>query len=212
MRVLRAVSFLLSGSAFSQTSDYVGPKACQNMPSSRVQSMDEDAHGKRDPRSKGASRRHPARLFKRPNDLVNFTINDIAFVYGSVWKQRYLPSPGTAIFRSARSGTSPTQFGGPTTSRPAPVGGPSSIQATISSDPPVRRPESPCVRVEWGFDLYVRIIHGCLRPSWQHPPPYMPPSSKERRRPHTSAACRVSRLPEQSMAAHGRRCAGRTAS
>ncbi len=70
----------------------------QNLPSRSVCAMEQDAHGECHSRSEGASRRDYSRLSK-PDPLVKFTKDDIAFVYGSKWKQRYFTKRATITFR-----------------------------------------------------------------------------------------------------------------
>ena len=48
---------------------------------------------------------------------MKFTKDDIAFVYGSKWKQRYFTKAATTTFLSARNGTSRTRSGAPTLPR-----------------------------------------------------------------------------------------------
>src|SRR6476659_2241698 len=47
----------------------------------------------------------------KPNPVVTFTKDQIAFVYGSKWKQRYFTKVGDDYSSSARSGTSRTRSG-----------------------------------------------------------------------------------------------------
>jgi hypothetical protein len=46
--------------------------------------------------------------FSKPDPLLTFKLDDVAFVYGSKWKQRYLRSAAMTITPCPRSGTSPT--------------------------------------------------------------------------------------------------------
>ncbi|HEV2246309.1 MAG TPA: c-type cytochrome [Terriglobia bacterium] len=72
---------------------YVGSAACQKCHKAIYQSWAKTlmANVVRDPRV------HPDAIipdFSKPNPLVTFTTNDIAFVYGSKWKQRYFKRIG----------------------------------------------------------------------------------------------------------------------
>ena len=62
-----------------------------------------------------ASGRHHSRSSRSPIRCVNFTKDDIAFVYGSKWKQRYFTKIGDDYFRWPRSGTSRTRLWRPYT-------------------------------------------------------------------------------------------------
>jgi mono/diheme cytochrome c family protein len=111
---------------------YVGSAACQK--------CHEDIYARwaksrmanvvRDPR------RHPDAIipdFSRPDPLLRFSKNDIAFVYGSRWKQRYLPRLATIISRNRRSGMSRTESGSGISYPIMPTGGRRFIRRTISS-------------------------------------------------------------------------------
>ncbi len=58
--------------------------------------------------------------FSKPDPLLTFTRDDIAFTYGSKWKQRYFKQVGDDYFVFPRSGTSCTRCGGRTSWRTAP--------------------------------------------------------------------------------------------
>jgi len=66
----------------------------------------------------------------KPDPLVTFTKNDIAFTYGSKWKQRYFTKVGDDYFPSAPSGTSRTSGGRATSSPTTPTGGCRNIRRT----------------------------------------------------------------------------------
>jgi mono/diheme cytochrome c family protein len=59
-------------------------------------------------------REHPEAIIPDlTTDLIaHFKKEDVAFVYGSVWKQRYFTKIGDDYFRSLRSGTSRIEYGG----------------------------------------------------------------------------------------------------
>ena len=62
-----------------------------------LRALVEDAHGQRRPRSEG----HPEAVipdFTKPDPLLTFKLDDIAFVYGSKWKQRYFTKVGDDYF------------------------------------------------------------------------------------------------------------------
>ena len=76
----------------------------------------------------------------KPDPLLTFTDNDIAFVYGSKWKQRYFKKVGDDYYPlAARSGTSTHKIW-----RPYFVGpkdrlvGAATIPPTTCSAPPAR--------------------------------------------------------------------------
>jgi Cytochrome c554 and c-prime len=86
-------------SAPAQTPDprYIGSAACQRCHADTYArwSKTRMAHGVRDPRE------HPDAIIpdiSRPDPLVTFTKDDIAFVYGSKWKQRYFKKVGNDYF------------------------------------------------------------------------------------------------------------------
>jgi hypothetical protein len=65
-----------------------------------------------------------------PNPLVTFTKNDIAFVYGGKWKQRYFTKVGDDYFPLGAQWERCTANGGRTWCRPTPTGGCRSIRPT----------------------------------------------------------------------------------
>jgi predicted CXXCH cytochrome family protein len=76
---------------------YVGSVACQKCHGAIYGSWAKTlmANVVRDPRV------HPEAIiadFSKPNPLVNFSTNDIAFVYGSKWKQRYFKKMGDDFY------------------------------------------------------------------------------------------------------------------
>jgi hypothetical protein len=73
----------------------------------------------------------------KPDPLVKFTKDDIAFVYGSNWKQRYFTKKGDDYYSLGLNGT-PIGSGEPTKPRPALIGGRRFIPTTICSGPPAR--------------------------------------------------------------------------
>ena len=84
-------------------------------------------------------REHPDAIIPdlKTNNVAPFTLDQVAFVYGSKWKQRYFTRSATITIRSRFSGTSATRPGVPTMSQtPAPIGGPPTTPPAISSAPP----------------------------------------------------------------------------
>jgi predicted CXXCH cytochrome family protein len=76
---------------------YVGSAACKNCHEVIYErwSKSKMANVVRDPRE------HPEAVipdFSKPDPLVNFSIGDVAFVYGSRWKQRYFTKIGNDYF------------------------------------------------------------------------------------------------------------------
>ena len=92
MRVLLTLLFIVPWGAVAQTSqDYAGSTACKACHPAVYKrwSKTRMANVVRDPRS------HPEAIIpdlSKPNPLVTFTKDDIAFVYGSRWKQRAVES------------------------------------------------------------------------------------------------------------------------
>jgi hypothetical protein len=74
----------------------------------------------------------------KSDPLVTFDKDDIAFVYGSKWKQRYFTKVGDDISRYRHNGMSPTNFGGSISSRTAPIGGCRSTRPTMHNGQPAR--------------------------------------------------------------------------
>ena len=70
----------------------------QSLPHGDLQPLEEHADGERRPRSERTSRRDHSRPQPSPNPLVTFTKDQIAFVYGSKWKQRYFTKVGDDYF------------------------------------------------------------------------------------------------------------------
>ena len=102
MRRQRLVLFLslVTGMLESQTppsARYLGSAACKQCHAEIYQrwSKTRMANVVRDPRE------HPDAILpdlSKPNPLVTFTKDDIAFVYGSIWKQRYFKKVGNDYF------------------------------------------------------------------------------------------------------------------
>jgi predicted CXXCH cytochrome family protein len=89
--------FLAPGALSAQTAQYVGSVACRSWHSTIYDrwSRTRMANVVRDPKT------HPEAIIPdlaKPDPLVNFTKNDIAFVYGSKWKQRYFTKIGDDYF------------------------------------------------------------------------------------------------------------------
>ena len=112
-----------AGALQAQTAQYVGSVACQTCHAEIYErwSKTRMANVVRDP--KRASRGDHSGSSK-PDPLVTFTKDDIAFVYGSKWKQRYFTEGRRRLFSAAaRNGTSTHQIWRPTSCAKAPTGG-----------------------------------------------------------------------------------------
>jgi predicted CXXCH cytochrome family protein len=86
-----------SSSSGGTTSHYVGSAACKTCHSQIYERWKNTrmANVVRDPKQ------HPDAILpdlSKPNPLVKFTTDDIAFVYGSKWKQRYFKKVGNDYF------------------------------------------------------------------------------------------------------------------
>jgi hypothetical protein len=92
------VLLLAAATVFGQTSgEYVGSAACRACHPALYNRWTKTrmANVVRDPRA------HPDAIIpdlSKPNPLVTFTRDDIAFVYGSKWKQRYFTKRGDDYF------------------------------------------------------------------------------------------------------------------
>jgi predicted CXXCH cytochrome family protein len=89
--------FLAPLSVSAQTAQYVGSATCKTCHSEIYArwSKTRMANVVRDPKT------HPDAIIpdlSKPNPLVTFTKNDIAFVYGSKWKQRYFTKRGNDYY------------------------------------------------------------------------------------------------------------------
>jgi predicted CXXCH cytochrome family protein len=87
------ITIALAGAACAQTSPYAGSAACAPCHPSEFARWTKTrmANVVRDPKQ------HPEAMLpdlSKPDPLVNFTLNDIAFIYGSKWKQRYFKKIG----------------------------------------------------------------------------------------------------------------------
>src|SRR5690349_19382694 len=81
----------------AEAAHYVGSKACATCHQEISERWKKTpmANVVRDPRE------HPGAILpdlSEPNPLVKFTKNDIALVYGSIWKQRYFTKIGNDYF------------------------------------------------------------------------------------------------------------------
>jgi predicted CXXCH cytochrome family protein len=88
---------LFGFAAFAQTAQYVGSTACERCHSAIFQRWKKTrmANVVVDPKQ------HPEAILPdltKPDPLLTFTQNDIAFVYGSKWKQRYFKKVGDDYF------------------------------------------------------------------------------------------------------------------
>jgi hypothetical protein len=86
-------------------------------------------------------REHPDAIIpdlSKPDPLLTFGKDDIAFVYGTAGSSAISPRSATIIFRSRRNGTSRTRSGRSISSATVPTGGRHFIRRTISSARPAR--------------------------------------------------------------------------
>ena len=109
---------------------YVGSRHAAAATPQIYDAVDEDAHGERRQRSAATIPTPSSPICRKPDPLVTFTRDDIAFVYGSKWKQRYFTKVGDDYFPfraqwdvtqqdvAAVHGRSPTPTGGCRSIRP----------------------------------------------------------------------------------------------
>src|SRR5579863_3262218 len=98
--IATAACWIVLGSArtfAAEPAHYVGSKACATCHEEIYKRWQKTpmANVVRDPRE------HPDAIlsdFSQPNPLVKFTKNDIALIYGSIWKQRYFTKIGDDYF------------------------------------------------------------------------------------------------------------------
>src|SRR3984885_2377861 len=98
MRAMAAILLMVPWGAFAQTSPqtsqgYAGSAACRTCHPAVYNRWSKTlmANVVRDPKT------HPDAIIPdlaKPDPLVKFTKEDIAFVYGSKWKQRYFTKKG----------------------------------------------------------------------------------------------------------------------
>jgi len=97
MRVIFAFLFLAPVGLLAQTATYSGSAACKTCHPAVYSrwSKTRMANVVRDPKT------HPDAIIpdlSKANPLVTFTKDDIPFVYGSKWKQRYFTKKGDDYF------------------------------------------------------------------------------------------------------------------
>ena len=117
------------------SASYVGSAACKSCHSSIYErwSKTRMANVVRDPKE------HPDAIIpdlSKPDPLLTFTKEDIAFVYGSKWKQRYFKKIGDDYFPLPAQWDVTHKFGAPTTLSLGPTGGLRIIQRTTCTGPP----------------------------------------------------------------------------
>lgn len=116
---------------------YVGSLACQKCHAELYARWKKTpmANVVRDPRE------HPDAIIPdlATNSVAKFSKDQIAFVYGSVWKQRYFTKVVDNYFPLPHSGMWSTKNGCLISSNPVPIGGCHSIPPTTCSGPPARR-------------------------------------------------------------------------
>ena len=127
-----------AGTVAAQTAQYTGSAACKTCHAAIYErwSKTRMANVVRDPKE------HPDAIIpdlSKPDPLVKFTKDDIAFVYGSKWKQRYFTKSGDDYFPLARAvGHDASGLARLSSSRRAPTGGCLFIPPTTCSGPPAR--------------------------------------------------------------------------
>lgn len=97
IRQLPPTASVMAQTRFTANAHYVGSAACQKCHGAVYESWKKTlmANVVRDPRE------HPEAIipdFSKPDPLLTFSTNDIAFVYGSKWKQRYFKRVGNDYF------------------------------------------------------------------------------------------------------------------
>jgi len=116
---------------------YVGSLACQKCHAELYARWKKTpmANVVRDPRE------HPDVIIPdlATNSVAKFSKDQVAFVYGSVWKQRYFTKVVDNYFPLPHSGMWSTKNGCLISSNPVPIGGCHSIPPTTCSGPPARR-------------------------------------------------------------------------
>ena len=95
--LLTVVGLLMAAEAPAQTAKYVGSKACERCHAADYNGWKQTrmANVVRDPKE------HPEAVlgdFAHPDPARNFDLGDVAFVYGSRWKQRYFTKRGDDYF------------------------------------------------------------------------------------------------------------------
>ncbi len=137
MRVIVTLS-IVSWGAFAQASrGYAGPVACKTCHPAIYNRWSKTlmANVVRDPNV------HPDAILpdvSKPDPLVKFTKDDVAFVYGSKWKQRYFTKKGYDYYPLDAQWMFLIRFGEPTKAHPVQIGGRRFIPTTICSGPPAR--------------------------------------------------------------------------
>ncbi len=137
MRRSLAFSALAHWGVFAQPLRYSGSAACKTCHPAIYErwSKTRMANVVRDPKT------HPDAILpdlSKPDPLVKFTKDDIAFVYGSKWKQRYFTKKGDDYYPLGAQWDVTHQIWRAYMPRPAPTGGRRSIRPTICSGPPGR--------------------------------------------------------------------------
>ena len=127
MRAILTFFFLTQCCVFGQAGRYAGSEACKTCHPAVYSRWTKTrmANVVRDPKT------HPDAIIpdlSKPDPLVKFTRDDIAFVYGSKWKQRYFTKKGDDYFPLPRAmGRHPSYVAALSRRRPGPIGGCPSI-------------------------------------------------------------------------------------
>jgi Cytochrome C oxidase, cbb3-type, subunit III len=121
----------------AETAHYVGSAACRSCHTAIFDRWSKTlmANVARDPKQ------HPDAIIPdltKPDPLVTFNKDDIAFVYGSEWKQRYFTKVGDDYFPLSAQWDVTHNCGGSISSRTAPTGGCRSTRPTMHSGQPAR--------------------------------------------------------------------------
>ncbi len=116
-----------------------GLRCLQDLPLRHLCALAEDSHGERGARSQGASGSDPSPTSPNPDPLVKFKKEDVALVYGSLWKQRYFKKVGDDYFPLGAQwdidARRPSALISPPITR---IGGCPIIPPTTCSGPPAR--------------------------------------------------------------------------
>ena len=139
MRVIVTVVLMVPFGALAQTSQgYAGSTACKTCHPAVYNRWSKTlmANVVRDPKA------HPDAIIpdlSKPDPLVKFTKDDIAFVYGSKWKQRYFTKKGDDYLSTRRTvGREPSDLAGISGCARLPIGGQPFTLTTICSGPRAR--------------------------------------------------------------------------
>ena len=133
--VRTAAGALLAAGLYAQTPQYVGSAKCQ-----RVTPRSTTGGARRAWRTwcgtRASTRKRSSRICRKPDPLVTFKKDDIAFIYGSKWKQRYFTKVGDDYFPLPAQWDVTHKIWRPYFVATARTGGCRTIQPTTCSGPP----------------------------------------------------------------------------